>query len=144
MVAAVTEKTMVTPSLELVQLAEEAVDTAARRDVWLRHCGTLSVNVLNDEGTVADARVVLHGQVVDPALGDEAMSMSREELLLSWQERSWISNPKKATSPVFFFKRQTSVKRWRGPVKPGQWWHGTPRAAALVSILADWTAFSSV
>ncbi len=82
MVAAVTEKTMVTPSLELVQLAGEAIDEAARRDVWLRHCGTLSVNVLNDEGTVADARVVLHGQVVDPALGDEAMSMSREELLL--------------------------------------------------------------
>ena len=82
MVAAVTEKTMVTPSLELVQLTGEAIDKAARRDVWLRHCGTLSVKVLNDQGIVADARVVLHGQVVDPALGDEAMSMSREELLL--------------------------------------------------------------
>ncbi|MBT5737103.1 MAG: carboxypeptidase regulatory-like domain-containing protein [Planctomycetes bacterium] len=78
LVAAVTEGSLVTPAHELIELE----DAPIRRDLWLLRGSQLTVQTIDSQGVVADAKVIVRGNLVDPAAGGEAWYFSSEELLL--------------------------------------------------------------
>ncbi|HIG06488.1 MAG TPA: carboxypeptidase regulatory-like domain-containing protein [Planctomycetes bacterium] len=78
LVAAVTEGSLVTPAHELIELE----DSPIRRDLWLLRGSQLTVQTIDSQGVVADAKVIVRGNLVDPAAGGEAWYFSSEELLL--------------------------------------------------------------
>ncbi|MDE0958872.1 MAG: carboxypeptidase-like regulatory domain-containing protein [Planctomycetota bacterium] len=78
LVAAVTEGSLVTPAHELIELE----DAPIRRDLWLLRGSQLTVQTIDSQGAVADAKVIVRGNLVDPAAGGEAWYFSSEELLL--------------------------------------------------------------
>ena len=78
LVAAVTEGSLVTPAHELIELE----DAPIRRDLWLLRGSQLTVQTIDSQGVVADAKVIVRGNLVDPAAGGEAWYCSSEELLL--------------------------------------------------------------
>ncbi|MDE0959754.1 MAG: carboxypeptidase regulatory-like domain-containing protein [Planctomycetota bacterium] len=78
LVAAATEETLLTPSDELIELEDEPI----RRDLWLLAGSRLTVRTIDSRGAVEDARVIVRGNLVDPAAGSEAWYFSSEELLL--------------------------------------------------------------
>jgi protocatechuate 3,4-dioxygenase beta subunit len=78
LVAAVTEGSLVTPAHPLIELE----DAPIRRDLSLMRGSRLTVQTIDSRGAIEDARVIVRGNLVDPAAGGEAWYFSSKELLL--------------------------------------------------------------